>query len=129
MRLFSKLRLTLHTILLHTILRQKDIGIKRHFSYNFFSCVNWKYLFLDNYAYWNLVWNDFKMSPQYFEEKNIFLSKCLCYLFIEILSAKIIVCDVGLSEICSNIESDIISLIIRCNKIELHVMLYCTCKS
>jgi len=58
--------------------------------------VNWKYLFLDNYAYWNLVWKKFKMSLQYFDKKMSF------YLFIAIsfyhnIVSKNIVCDVGLS--------------------------------
>jgi hypothetical protein len=75
------------------IKRYCNKNIKRHFSSNiFFSCViyarvNWKYLFLDNYAYWNLVWKYFKLSLQYSELKNIFLSK---YLFISILCAKIL---------------------------------------
>jgi len=60
------------------------------FMQYFFSCVNWKYLFLDNYAFWNLVWKYLKMLLQYFEEKNIFLSKCLFFLFISILCAKIL---------------------------------------
>ncbi len=53
--------------------------------------------FLDNYAYWNLVWKYFKMSLQYFKEKNIFLTKCL-FIFISQCNivCKNIVCDVGL---------------------------------
>ncbi len=47
--------------------------------------MNWKCLFLDNYAYWNLVWKYFKMSLHYFEKKVSFLSKCL---FISIYCAK-----------------------------------------
>jgi len=44
-----------HETFLHTILRKKDIAIKRHFSTNiFFHCVNWKYLFL-------FIWLDFWM--------------------------------------------------------------------
>jgi len=51
-----------------------DENIKRHFSSNiFFFWVNWKYLFLDNCAYWNLVWKYFKMSLQYFEKKCLFI--------------------------------------------------------
>ncbi len=46
----SQVRPISHTIFLHI------------FPPIFFSCVNWKYLFLDNYAYWNLVWKYFKMS-------------------------------------------------------------------
>ncbi len=48
----------------------------------FFSCVNWKYLFLDNYDYWNLVWKYFKMSLQLiFWQKNVFLS-FYCNIFL-----------------------------------------------
>jgi len=62
-----------------------------HFSYNIFSCVNWKYLFLDNSIY-------FEMSLQYFEEKNIFLSKCL-FIFLSQYCMQNILCDVGLNVI------------------------------
>jgi len=56
----------------------------------FFSCVNWKYLFLDNYAYWSPVWKDFKLPLLYFEEKiSLYQNVCL-YLFIAILCAKIL---------------------------------------
>jgi len=61
---------------------------KIFFHPTFFSCVYWKYLFLDHYAYWNLVLNCFKMSIQYFEEKNIFFIKMSFYLFISILWAE-----------------------------------------
>jgi len=91
----------------------KNNMIKRHFSSHiFFSCVNWKYLFLDNQAYWNLVWKYFKMSLQYCEEKkiyfyqNVFLSFysnifLYQYLFISVsfyinIVCKNIVCDVCL---------------------------------
>ncbi len=39
-----------------------DKKIKRYFFIRyFFFCVNWEYWFLDNYAYWNLVWKYFKI--------------------------------------------------------------------
>ncbi len=49
---------------------------KTFFIQYFFSCANWKYSFLDNYAYWNLVLKYFLISLKYFEEKNIFISQC-----------------------------------------------------
>ena len=76
-----------HTIFLHTILRWQDKKIlqykdkKTFFIQNLFSCVNWKYLFLDNYVYWNIVRKYFLMSLQYFEENLSFLSKCL-FIFL-----------------------------------------------
>jgi hypothetical protein len=82
-----------HTIFFHTLLRLKDIAIKRYkkniFHPILFSCVNWKYLFLDNYTYWNLVWKYYKMSLQYFEQKR--------YLFISVLCAKILCVTLALS--------------------------------
>jgi len=54
---------------------------KKFFIQYFLSCVYWKYLFLDNSKY-------FEMSLKYFEEKHIFLSKCLFIFFIAILCAK-----------------------------------------
>ncbi len=36
---------------------------------------------MDNYAYWDLAWKDFKMSLQFFEEKKMFLWKCL-FIFL-----------------------------------------------
>jgi len=32
--------------------------------------VNWKYLFLYNYAYWNLILKYFEISLQHYEEKK-----------------------------------------------------------
>jgi len=61
--------------------------IKRHFSFNIFFLCELKIFFLDNCAYWNIVWKDFKMSLQYFEEENIKMS---FYHFIAILCAKIL---------------------------------------
>jgi len=81
-----------------------NIEIKRYcnkkifFIQYFFPCVNWKYLFLDNHAYWNLVWKDFKMSLQHFEEKNIFIK--MSHLFIAILHCvQKYLCDVGLDDV------------------------------
>ncbi len=69
----------------------------------FFSCVNWKYLFMDNYAYWNLVWKYFKMSLQYFEEKNFFLSKFSSkYIFNSMLRAKILCVTRALTRLFMN---------------------------
>ncbi len=70
-----------------------DKKIKRHFSSKIvFSCVNWRYLFLDNYDYCNLVWKYFKMSQQYFEEKIYFYQNVFLFfhLFIEMLCAKML---------------------------------------
>jgi len=50
-----------------------------------------KIFILDNHAYWNLVWKDFKTSLQYFDEKKNLLIKMSFYLFVAILCA-IILC-------------------------------------
>jgi len=96
------IRPTSHTIFLHIIeiKRYCNKKMKRHFHPIFFSCVNWKYLFLDNYAYWNLVWKYFEMSLQYFDEKNIFSSKIFLSFYRNIVW-KNIVCDIGLNVMCT----------------------------
>jgi len=71
-------------ILTHNIAIKRYCDKKTFFIQYFFSCVNWKYLFYDNYAYCNLVWKDFKVQLQYFDQKKcliVFLSQ---YLFIAI---------------------------------------------
>jgi len=74
------LRVTSHTIFFCTQYGDKKIKIysnkKMTLFTHFFSCVNWKYLFLNNCVHWNLVWKDFKMSLQYFEEKKNFAILC-----------------------------------------------------
>jgi len=92
-----------HNIFAHNMFAN-NIEIKRYYNKKikdifhpiFFSCVNWKYLFLDN-VFWNLVWKYFNMSLQYFEE--IFFIKMSFYLFITILWAKTLcVTHVGIKQ-------------------------------
>ncbi len=99
-----------HNIFAHNIeIKRYCNKRKMTFFLHFFSCVNWKYLFLHNYAYWNQVWKYFKMPLQYFYKKClfIFLSQ---YLFIAKLCAKISrvnkALDRGISEwICPKMAS------------------------
>jgi len=109
---FLSLRPYLHETFLHTILRYCDKKIlqkkiKRHFSSNiFFSCVNWKYLFLDNSVpqmsmdtrisienhHWCLWFEKIlKCNYNILTKKsfNLFIAMSF-YLFISILCAKIL---------------------------------------
>ena len=77
-----------HNIFAHNI-EIRYLAVKRLkdiFHPIFFSSVNRKYLFLDNYVYWNLLWKDFKMSLKYI--------KISFYLNIVL---KNVLCDVGLN--------------------------------
>ncbi len=66
----------------HNIAIKRYCNKKSFLSQYFFSCENWKYLFL-------CIWIDFEMSLQYFDKKCLFIF-LLQYLFISILWAKIL---------------------------------------
>jgi len=67
------------------IKRYFDKKIKRHFSSNIFFLRVLKIFFWDNSKY-------FEMSLQYFEETNIFLSKCLFIFLSKYCVQKCLVC-------------------------------------